>query len=74
MLTYRQKLEKCLKSTMAHVARGNTPAGQRSMTLIDRYEHLRSQVVDDEELLAEWRAYCKHHGFATSHRATDLFA
>ena len=74
MTPYRQKLEKCLKSTMAHAARGNTPAGQRSMNLIDRYEDLRIQAFDDEELLTQWRMYCKDHEFATSHVATDLFA
>lgn len=74
MLTYLQKLEKCLKSINAHVARGNTPAGMRSMNLIDRYDGLRLKGMDDELVLSEWHSYCKDHGFATSHRATDLFA
>ncbi|WP_216361008.1 hypothetical protein [Comamonas thiooxydans] len=73
-MTYRQKLEKCLKSITAHAARGNTPAGLRSMILIDRYDDLRMQTFDNEPVLTEWRLYCKAHGFATSHQGIDHFA
>lgn len=63
-----------MESLKAHAARGNRAAGLRSMNLIVRYDELRSQTIDDEKLLTEWRAYCKHHGFATTHHAIDFFA
>ena len=74
MLTFRQKLEKCRKSLMAHVDRSNTPKGRRSVELIDHYQGLRSQIVGDDTTSKEWAAYCQGHGFDFRHDAGDFFA
>lgn len=73
MQTFRQKLEKCRRSLEAHVARGYTPAAYRSMLLIDRYQGLRLQIVDNEANFDEWVAYCKEHGLDFRHKAGDFF-
>jgi hypothetical protein len=74
MQTLRQKLEKCRKTLEAHVSRGATPAAQRSMDLIDRYNGLRNQKMDSQASFDEWVLYCQANGFDYRHDAGDFFA
>jgi hypothetical protein len=74
MQTLRQGLEKCRTSLEAHVSRGATPAAQRSMLLIDRYNGLRNQRMDNQAALVEWASYCQAHGLDHRHDAGDFFA
>lgn len=69
MHTTVEKLARTAVSLRNHIARGNTVTGQRSITLIDRYEALREKAT-----AAEWQAHCAAHGYALQHDAYDFFA
>ncbi len=71
------KLKKTAASLSAHVARGNTTNGQRSLDLIDRYEELRdlcNGMRGTVEKMKVWDDHCAAHGFDSRHTGYDFFA
>jgi len=64
------KLDKTAKSLRSHVNRGNTPAGMRSMELIDRYGDLRNKAL----ATGVWAKHCESHSYDFNHDAYDFFA
>jgi len=66
------KLIKTDNSIRAHVRRGNTINGQRSIELLDRYQEIR-EVLRDKHFKA-WKDFCDKNHADYSHDGYDLFA
>ena len=67
-----EKLKKTGQSMINHVNRGGSFMHADAQRLASRYDDHAERLHQNHPEV--WKAYCKEHGYSTSHRGADFYA